>query len=61
MKGYKELRKVFTSYGLEPIHKAFAKLEEEGELFQINGISNLMILIGGHDSGEAFPILVRGI
>ena len=57
--GYHELINSYTFSGLVAIHEVFVELEKSGELNKLNRLDGFMILIGEHDSGEVYPVLIK--
>ena len=58
--GYQELISVYTFSGLVAIHEVFSELNDQGLFDEINVMNGFMILVGEHDSGSVYPVLIKG-
>lgn len=59
LNGYEELVNAFVFSGLVAIQEAFQELDSEKVFEAINYKKGFMFLIGEHDSGEVYPLLIK--
>lgn len=59
LEGFSELIQLYKISGILTIHEVFQKMDQQQEFEGLNYKDNFMFIIGEHDSGEFYPILIK--